>query len=746
MRKLLAFFLFCIPILPQTHHYWYAATAPECPSSDCAAYPATQGYIQVYDIDNGWARINTITLPTSVKSLRGIFANVATNALYLSSYGVTNIDTNQTSGRLLRLNLTTNATVYDQSYALAAIDRACVSDDGSTIYAPSGENVFTGTYKSSWYIIRASDGVQTGLLPIASGAIRPHNTICDTNTIYLGAVDQNGGWAGYHSIAIYATSGGTQTMVGNFAGGTGRVRPFTVDKVNGLVYVTLEDWVGFAVGSALTGKVLFDSQKPPGYVEPSTTNVVISHGIALTADGTKLYVADPNLGMSSSTANGIQVWNVSGVGNGTAPAYLKFIPTNKDPHAYSGRNPGWIMASYDGRYMIAETGEVIDTTTDVIVAQLADPNQRDGTGAFMRTRYGLEIDFNGSTPVRVGEQFGTGHAIVPIPPNTTIPSIPLCAGTTPQIGLTVMLTTSVLTPTTTGWCFTPTPLVTGPQGPPGPQGVTGTTGPQGPVGPAGLTGTAGPIGPIGPAGPQGFAGATGATGPIGPQGLTGATGPAGTAGATGASGPAGPQGIAGSQGVAGLAGATGPIGATGPVGPTGADGAQGIAGPAGAMGLIGPTGPVGPQGPPGPSPIAGDGLLPATVNGVPAVAVDWNLALRRDGDQSGVDHTLRARSNPPGVTYTAAPSNPLAGVYPSGSQWNFFPDVTNLANATLSVNGIGPVNLVKVVGSMVVNVTGGECIAVPPPIPPAVTPLAVSAGCVLLAIGSPVNGFQIVGH
>ncbi len=47
-----------------------------------------------------------------------------------------------------------------------------------------------------------------------------------------------------------------------------------------------------------------------------------------------------------------------------------------------------------------------------------------------------------------------------------------------------------------------------PQGPTGPQGLTGTTGP---TGPQGLTGTTGPTGP------QGLAGITGPTGPTGPS-------------------------------------------------------------------------------------------------------------------------------------------------------------------------------------------------------------------------------------
>ena len=64
-----------------------------------------------------------------------------------------------------------------------------------------------------------------------------------------------------------------------------------------------------------------------------------------------------------------------------------------------------------------------------------------------------------------------------------------------------------------------------PQGPTGPQGVTGptgATGPQGLTGPTGATGPQGLAGPTGATGPQGLAGPTGATGP---QGITGPTGP-----------------------------------------------------------------------------------------------------------------------------------------------------------------------------------------------------------------------------
>jgi hypothetical protein len=82
--------------------------------------------------------------------------------------------------------------------------------------------------------------------------------------------------------------------------------------------------------------------------------------------------------------------------------------------------------------------------------------------------------------------------------------------------------------------------------------ITGPTGPPGPQGDAGPSGPPGPQGDVGPDGPQGPDGATGATGPPGPAG---------------AQGPKGDPGAAGPQGPAGAAGQQGPIGPQGPTGP-----------------------------------------------------------------------------------------------------------------------------------------------------------------------------------
>ena len=179
-------------------------------------------------------------------------------------------------------------------------------------------------------------------------------------------------------------------------------------------------------------------------------------------------------------------------------------------------------------------------------------------------------------------------------------------------------------------------VLTGPQGPAGPQGETG---PQGPAGPQGPEGPAGPQGPKGDTGPQGPAGAEGATGPQGPQGETGATGQSanisigtvttlsagsnatvvnsGTSmdavldfgipqGAKGDTGPQGPQGETGATGPQGPKGNTGDTGPQGPQGPQGETGATGATGPQGPQGE---TGPQGPQGETGPQGVTGVGVL-----------------------------------------------------------------------------------------------------------------------------------------
>ena len=66
--------------------------------------------------------------------------------------------------------------------------------------------------------------------------------------------------------------------------------------------------------------------------------------------------------------------------------------------------PGWITFSIDGQFAYPSTGDVIDVKSRMIVTEL-----KDETGKPVQSEKLLEIDFQGTTPVRTGDQFGIGR-------------------------------------------------------------------------------------------------------------------------------------------------------------------------------------------------------------------------------------------------------------------------------------------------------------------------------------------------
>jgi hypothetical protein len=68
--------------------------------------------------------------------------------------------------------------------------------------------------------------------------------------------------------------------------------------------------------------------------------------------------------------------------------------------------PGWITFSIDGRFAYPSTGDVIDVASRKIVAELTDEH-----GVAVQSEKMLEIDFAGSLPTRIGDQFGLGRSV-----------------------------------------------------------------------------------------------------------------------------------------------------------------------------------------------------------------------------------------------------------------------------------------------------------------------------------------------
>jgi hypothetical protein len=65
--------------------------------------------------------------------------------------------------------------------------------------------------------------------------------------------------------------------------------------------------------------------------------------------------------------------------------------------------PGWISFSIDGAHAYPSTGEVFDTRSKKRVAALQDESRREVGSEKL-----LEVVFDGSRPVRAGDQFGLG--------------------------------------------------------------------------------------------------------------------------------------------------------------------------------------------------------------------------------------------------------------------------------------------------------------------------------------------------
>src|SRR5579871_6558954 len=182
----------------QLHHYEYVCSS---------------GHVDVYDIDNHFALVKSISVPTS--GVEGSVASAATGMLYIAYGSVVS------SGSLLKYDLIKDQVVWNITYPPFGIDSMSISPDGKTIYMPTGEQNNSGL----WEVIDAATGKVTG--SIATGYTEAHNTLVNSNGthVYLGAIGSN-----YLTEVDAATHQilqriGPVTTLGNSTG----VRPFTLN-------------------------------------------------------------------------------------------------------------------------------------------------------------------------------------------------------------------------------------------------------------------------------------------------------------------------------------------------------------------------------------------------------------------------------------------------------------------------------------------------------------------------------------
>lgn len=332
------------------------------------ASPGIRNYVEfggvgilVFDMDRGHRfvkRIPTLETPAgaAAENVKGICASARTGRVYMS-----------TPQRLICIDLATEKLLWNRTFDQGC-DRMSMTPDGTKIYLPSFE-------KDLWYVVDAATGNEITRIVPKSGS---HNTIVglDGKYAYL---------AGLKSPMLPIVDTKTQQVV-RTAGPFGNViRPFTVNGKQTLVFVNVNDLLGFEVGDLRTGKLLHRVEVS-GYSKGEVKrHGCPSHGVGLTPDERELWLAD---GHNSR----VHVFDATVM----PPKQVASLPLREQP--------GWVTFSLDGRYAYPSTGEVFEVKSRKLVTALQDE-----TGRPVHSEKMVEIVFQDGKPIRNGDQFGLGR-------------------------------------------------------------------------------------------------------------------------------------------------------------------------------------------------------------------------------------------------------------------------------------------------------------------------------------------------
>jgi DNA-binding beta-propeller fold protein YncE len=345
------------PRLPAAadQHYLYVAS------------PGTRNYVEyggvgilVFDIDHGYKfvrRIPTWKVPEGKEpeNVKGIAASAQTGRVYVSSLN-----------RMMALDAVSGRAIWDKTYE-GGCDRMAISPDGKLLYVPELEG-------PAWHVVDAATGAVIATVETKSGS---HNTIYSSagDRVYL---------AGLKSPVLSIADTKTHTVVSTVGPFADVIRPFTVNGTNSLVFVNVNNLLGFEVGDIHTGRKLYHVEVA-GYEKGDVKrHGCPAHGIALTHDEKELWLADCH--------------------NGAIHIFDATVMPPKQTTSIKARDcVGWISMSLDGRFAYSSTGEVIDVASKKIVAALTDE-----AGRQVQSEKLLDIVISNGKVVRASDQFGIG--------------------------------------------------------------------------------------------------------------------------------------------------------------------------------------------------------------------------------------------------------------------------------------------------------------------------------------------------
>ena len=333
------------------------------------AVPGVRDYLQygghgllVFDIDEDYKfvkRIRTGGLSPDGRPLnvKGICGSAATGRLYIT-----------TIKQLMCLDIAADTLRWERRYDQGC-DRLSITPDGQTIYMPSLEG-------PHWYVVQAENGHVLDEIVRNSGA---HNTIVSLSGrhAYL---------AGLRSplLSVVDTADGSVQTVGPFGNS---IRPFTINGRETRCYVTVNELLGFEVGDLESGQRLHRVKVEGFHTGPVKRHGCPSHGVGLTPDEKEVWVTDAHNRRMHIFDNTV-----------SPPAQVASVELRDEP--------GWITFSIDGGHAWPSTGDVVDTATRQIVAQLTDEQ-----GRAVQSEKMIEVHLQDGKPVRLGNQFGIGRVV-----------------------------------------------------------------------------------------------------------------------------------------------------------------------------------------------------------------------------------------------------------------------------------------------------------------------------------------------
>ena len=342
-----------------------------------------QSGIVVLDADKNYSFLKRISYQLPASKMPGPKVSGITASLPLQMLYVT------VDGYMTAFDLATDQIAWTFTGESAPVERTRGAASGCCERPwtlPDGKTLLVGSsYNSWWYYIDGATGKSLGKLPVPETPVTHNLAVTADGTLGITG-SMSSPKAGKAGVAVIDVPNRKVLRYMTFSE---MVRPLTINHDGSLVYVNVNDLIGFEIGDVKTGKMIKrvelpgDAWKGKGY----------SHGIGMTPDESEIWVADP--------VNG--AWHVwDNPGDGRNPVYnpsKTITPTAGVAHS-------WIAMTNDGKLAFLGDSSVIDVKTHKEIALMKDEYGR----RIVHTEKVLFMTFKDGKLIETNNQFAVGDA------------------------------------------------------------------------------------------------------------------------------------------------------------------------------------------------------------------------------------------------------------------------------------------------------------------------------------------------